>query len=99
MINNLSQLNLLQTQTIIKMCNPANSKPSTQVLKDLLQIREKLLKIESSTKPFVSKLDPLIKEDKLLSECLLRYLAYELNYRINFRPELNDMNDPEEEMF
>ena len=81
------------------MCNPANSKPSTQVLKDLPQIREKLLKIESSTKPFVSKLDPLIKEDKLLSECLLRYLAYELNYRINFRPELNDMNDPEEEMF
>ena len=81
------------------MCNPANSKPSTQVLKDLLQIREKLLKIESSTKPFVSKLVPLIKEDKLLSECLLRYLAYELNYRINFRPELNDMNDPEEEMF
>ena len=81
------------------MCNPANSKPSTRVLNDLLQIREKLLKIESSTKPFVSKLDPLIKEDKLLSECLLRYLAYELNYRINFRPELNDMNDPEEEMF
>ena len=81
------------------MCNPANSKPSTQVLKDLLQIREKLLKIESSTKPFVSKLDPLIKEDKLLSECLLRYLAYELNYRINFRPELNDMNDPKEMMF
>ena len=81
------------------MYNPANSKPSTQVLKDLLQIREKLLKIESSTKPFVSKLDPLIKEDKLLSGCLLRYLAYELNYRINFRPELNDMNDPEEEMF
>ncbi len=81
------------------MCNPANSKPSTRVLKDLLQIREKLLKIESSTKPFVSKLDPLIKEDKLLSECLVRYLAYELNYRINFRPELNDMNDPEEEMF
>ena len=81
------------------MCNPANSKPSTRVLKDLLQIREKLLKIESSTKPFVSKLDPLIKEDKLLSECLLRYLAYELNYRINFRPELNDMNDPEEMMF
>ena len=81
------------------MYNPANSKPSTQVLKDLLQIREKLLKIESSTKPFVSKLDPLIKEDKQLSECLLRYLAYELNYRINCRPELNDMNDPEEEMF
>ena len=81
------------------MCNPANLKPSTQVLKDLLQIREKLLKIESSTKPFESKLDPLIKEDKLLSECLLRYLAYELNYRINFRPELNDMNDPEEMMF
>ena len=81
------------------MYNSTNSKPSTQVLKDLLQIREKLLKIEGSTKPFVSKLDPLIKEDKLLSECLLRYLAYELNYRINFRPELNDMNDPEEEMF
>ena len=81
------------------MYNPTNSKPSTQVLKDLLQIREKLLKIEGSTKPFVSKLDPLIKEDKLLSECLLRYLAYELNYRINFRPELNDMNDPEEDLF
>ena len=81
------------------MYYPSKSKPSTQVLKDLLQIREKLSKIEGSTKPFVSKLDPLLKEDKLLSECLLRYLAYELNYRINFRPELNDMNDPEEEMF
>ena len=95
----MSRLNHLQTKTIFKMYNPAQSKPSTQVLKDLLQIREKLLKIESSTEPFVRKLDPLIKEDKLLSECLLRYLAYELNYRINFRPELNDMNDPEEEIF
>ena len=95
----MSQSNLLQTKTIIKMYNPANTKPSTQLLKDLLQIREKLSEIESSTQPFVSKLDPLLKEDKLLSECLLRYLAYELNYRINFRPELNDMNDPEEEMF
>ena len=95
----MSQSNLLQTKTLIKMYNPTNTKPSTHAMRDLLQIREKLSEIESSTKPFVSKLDPLLKEDKVLSECLLRYLAYELNYRINFRPELNDMNDPEEEMF
>ena len=78
---------------------PTDLRPSSQILQELISVRRKLIAIEGSTKPFVSKLDPLLKEDKLLSECLLRYLAYELNYRINFRPELNDMNDPEEEMF
>ena len=78
---------------------PTEQRPSSQILQELISIRRKLIAIEGSTKPFASKLDPLLKEDKLLSECLLRYLAYELNYRINFRPELNDMNDPEEEMF
>ena len=78
---------------------PRDQRPSSQILQELISVRRKLIAIEGSTKPFVSKLDPLLKEDKLLSECLLRYLAYELNYRINFRPELNDMNDPEEEMF
>ena len=78
---------------------PRDQRPSSQILQELISVRRKLIAIEGITKPFVSKLDPLLKEDKLLSECLLRYLAYELNYRINFRPELNDMNDPEEEMF
>ena len=78
---------------------PTDQRPSSQILQELISVRRKLIEIEGSTKPFVSKLDPLLKEDKLLSDRLLRYLAYELNYRIYFRPELNEMNGPEEEMF
>ena len=77
---------------------PTDQRPSSQILQELISVRRKLIEIEGSTKPFVSKLDPLLKEDKLLSDRLLRYLAYELNYRIYFRPELNEINGPEEEM-
>ena len=50
---------------------PRDQRPSSQILQELISVRRKLIAIEGITKPFVSKLDPLLKEDKLLSECLL----------------------------
>ena len=38
--------------------------------------------IENSDKPFISKIDPLIKRDEQLSECLVQYLIYELGLNL-----------------
>ena len=57
---------------------PTELRPSTRVLRDLISVRRKLMAIENSDKPFISKIDPLIKRDEQLSECLVQYLIYEL---------------------
>ena len=38
--------------------------------------------IENSNEPFISKIDPLIKRDEQLSECLVQYLIYELGLNL-----------------
>ena len=61
---------------------PTELRPSTRVLKDLISVRRKLMAIENSDKPFISKIDPLIKRDEQLSECLVHYLIYELGLNL-----------------
>ena len=61
---------------------PTELRPSTRVLKDLISVRRKLMLIENSNEPFISKIDPLIKRDEQLSECLVQYLIYELGLNL-----------------
>ena len=61
---------------------PTELRPSTRVLKDLISVRRKLMAIENSNEPFISKIDPLIKRDKQLSEYLVQYLIYELGLNL-----------------
>ena len=61
---------------------PTELRPSTRVLKDLISVRRKLMAIENSNEPFISKIDPLIKRDEQLSECLVHYLIYELGLNL-----------------
>ena len=61
---------------------PTELRPSTRVLRDLISVRRKLMAIENSDKPFISKIDPLIKRDEQLSECLVQYLIYELGLNL-----------------
>ena len=61
---------------------PTELRPSTRVLKDLISVRRKLMVIENSNEPFISKFDPLIKRDEQLSECLVQYLIYELGLNL-----------------
>ena len=61
---------------------PTELRPSTRVLKDLISIRRKLMAIENSNEPYISKIDPLIKRDEQLSECLVKYLIYELGLHL-----------------
>ena len=61
---------------------PTELRPSTRVLKDLISVRRKLMAIENSNEPFMSKIDPLIKRDEQLSECLVQYLIYELGLNL-----------------
>jgi len=61
---------------------PTELRPSTRVLRDLISVRRKLMAIENSDKPFISKIDLLIKRDEQLSECLVQYLIYELGLNL-----------------
>ena len=67
---------------------PTELRPSTKILQDLISIRRKLMVIENSNEPFVSKIDPLLKRDEQLSECLFQYLIYELD--LNLKEEVKE---------
>ncbi len=67
---------------------PTELRPSTKILQDLISIRRKLMVIENSNEPFVSKIDPLLKRDEQLSECLVQYLIYELD--LNLKEEVKE---------
>jgi len=66
---------------------PTELRPSTRVLRDLISVRRKLISIENSNEPFISKIDPLIKRDEQLSECLVQYLIYELGLNLKEEKE------------
>ena len=67
---------------------PTELRPSTKILQDLISVRRKLMVIENSNEPFVSKIDPLLKRDEQLSECLVQYLIYELD--LNSKEEVKE---------
>ena len=66
---------------------PTELRPSTRVLRALISVRRKLISIENSNEPFISKIDPLIKRDEQLSECLVQYLIYELGLNLKEEKE------------
>ena len=61
------------------MNTPLTQRPSTQLLRELIEIRIQLTDIENSNQPTITRLDPLREQDDFLSETLVRYLCYELN--------------------
>ena len=76
----------LLTKTITKMQNlPSEERPSTQILRDLYKNRKKLIAIESSNEPYVSKLRPLIQKDYWLSHALIKFLNYEYDLGIKIK--------------
>ena len=58
---------------------PLTQRPSTQLLRELIEIRIQLKDIENSNEPTIARIDPLREQDDFLSESLVRYLCYELN--------------------
>ena len=67
---------------------PTEFRPSTKILQDLISVRRKLMAIENSNEPFIDRLNPLLKRDDQLSECLVQYLIYELG--LNLREEAKE---------
>ena len=61
------------------MNSPVTKRPSTQLLRELIEIRIQLADVENSNEPTTAKIDPLKEQDNFLSETLVRYLCYELN--------------------
>ena len=61
------------------MNSPVTKRPSTQLLRELIEIRIQLADVENSNEPTTAKIDPLKEQDNFLSETLIRYLCYELN--------------------
>ena len=69
------------------MKTPTTQRPSTQLLRDLIEVRIQLADVENSNEPTIARIDPLKEEDDYLSETLIRYLCYELNipFKMDFR--------------
>ena len=73
------------------------SKASTQLLRDLTLVRDKLQAIEDSTSPTVDRINPLRKIDQELSLRLLHFLSAEMNIPISFPEKMPKEDDDEEE--
>ena len=65
------------------MTSPTTQRPSTQLLRELIEVRIQLADVENSNEPTIARIDPLKEEDDYLSETLIRYLCYELNIPFN----------------
>ena len=65
------------------MNTPATQRPSTQLLRELIEIRIQLADVENSNEPTIARIDPLREQDDFLSETLVRFLCYELNIPLN----------------
>ena len=77
---------------------PSESRASTKLLKDLFKLRKKLIAIENSGEPYVSKLRPLLRKDYYLSHALIKILNYENDFNIKFKSELKDKFSDEDEL-
>ena len=65
------------------MTSPTTQRPSTQLLRELIEVRIQLADVENSNEPTIARVDPFREEDDYLSETLIRYLCYELNIPFN----------------
>ena len=66
---------------------PIADRFSSKIIKDLSRNRKKMIRIESSNKPFTHLIDPLSARDKQLSEMLVECLIHELNLKIKEKEE------------
>ena len=73
------------------------SKASTQLLKNLTLVRDKLQGVEDSTSPTVDRINPLRKIDQELSLRLLHFLSAEMNIPISLPENMPKEDDDEEE--
>ena len=73
------------------------TKASTQLLKHLTVVREKLQGVEGSTSPTVDRINPLRKIDQELSLRLLHFLSAEMNIQLSLPKNMPDEDDEEEE--
>ena len=73
------------------------SKASTQLLKHLPDVREKLQGVEDSTSPTVDRINPLRKIDQELSLRLLHFLSAEMNIPLSLPENMPNEGDEDEE--
>ena len=73
------------------------SKASTQLLKDLTLVRDKLQAVEDSTSPTVDRINPLRKIDQELSLRLLHFLSAEMNIQLSLPENMPKEDDDEEQ--
>ena len=66
---------------------PTADRFSSKIIKDLSRNRKKMIRIESSDKPFTHLIDPLSARDKQLSEMLVECLIHELDLKIKEKEE------------
>ena len=66
---------------------PSRDRFSTKLLKDLSRNREELLEVESSDRPFIHLIDPLLARDRQLSAMLVDCLIHELDLKIKEKEE------------
>ena len=66
---------------------PSCDRFSTKLLKDLSRNRKELLEIESSDRPFIHFIDPLLARDRQLAEMLVECLIHELDLKIKEKEE------------
>ena len=78
---------------------PTQNRPSTRLLKDLYKLRKKLVAIENSSEPFVSKIRPLQRKDYWLSHALIKILSYENDFDIKFKEPKEIDEEDEKELF
>ncbi len=64
---------------------PSKERPSTKLLRDLYKNRKKLIEIESSNEPYVSKIRPLLQKDYWLIHALIKFLNYEYDLGIKIK--------------
>ena len=74
------------TNRITKMKSlPSEERPSTKLLRDLYKDREKLIEIESSNEPYVSKIRSILQKDYWLSHALIKFLNYEYDLGVKIK--------------
>jgi len=73
------------------------SKASTQLIKDLTLVRDKLQEVEDSTSPTVHRINPLRKIDQELSLRLLHFLSAEMNIPLSLPKDMPGEEEEEEE--
>ncbi len=73
------------------------SKASTQLLKDLILVRDKLQGVEDSTSPTIDRINPLRKIDQELSLRLLHFLSAEMNIPLRLPENMPNGDDAVEE--